>query len=75
MAQHEITAPCRLLNSEGNLQEPGFAKKLYWKYDRADIKAPKWRIKEWDYYYIGTQDWGREVRDRMVFAEHMHNKW
>ena len=58
MAQHEITAPQRLLNDAGNISEPGFAKKLYWKYDRNDIRAPKWRIKEWDYYYIGTQDYG-----------------
>ena len=56
--QHEITAPQRLLNAEGNIAEPGFAKKLYWQYDRADIKAGKIRIKEWDYYYIGNQDYG-----------------
>lgn len=56
--QHEITAPQKLLNAEGNIAEPGYAKKLYWQYDRADIKAPKIRIKEWDYYYIGTQDYG-----------------
>ena len=56
--QHEITAPQRLLNAAGNIAEPGFAKKLYWNYERADIKAPKWRIKEWDYYYIGCQDYG-----------------
>ena len=56
--QHEITSPQRLLNADGNIAEPGFAKKLYWKYDRNDIKASKMRIKEWDYYYIGTQDYG-----------------
>ncbi len=56
--QHEITAQQRLLNAAGNIAEPGFAKKLYWIYDRADIKAPKWRIKEWDYYYIGCADYG-----------------
>ena len=33
-------------------------KKLYWQYSRADIKAPAMRIKEWDYYYVGTQDYG-----------------
>lgn len=33
-------------------------KKLLWKYDRKAIKASKLRIKEWDYYYIGTQDYG-----------------
>ncbi len=56
--QHEITAPQQLLDNNGNICEPGFAKKLYWKYSRNDIKANKIRIKEWDYYYIGTQDYG-----------------
>lgn len=56
--QHEITAEQPLLDSKGNISEPGFAKKLFWKYDRNDIKANKLRIKEWDYYYIGTQDYG-----------------
>ncbi len=56
--QHEITAPQRLLDQAGNIAEPGFAKKQYWQYDRADIKAPRFRIKEWDYYYVGCQDYG-----------------
>lgn len=57
-AQHEITAPQRLLNEKGDIAEPGFAKKLFWIYDRKDVKAKKIRIKEWDYYYIGNQDVG-----------------
>ena len=56
--QHEITSAQRLLDNNGNICEPGYAKKLYWEYRRSDIKAPKLRIKEWDYYYIGTQDYG-----------------
>lgn len=56
--QHEITKKQRLLDQSGNIREPGFAKKLYWEYNRNDIKAPKMRIKEWDYYYVGTQDYG-----------------
>ncbi len=56
--QHEITTEQPLLDSKGNIAEPGFAKKLLWKYDRNAIKASKLRIKEWDYYYIGTQDYG-----------------
>ncbi|MDE5996441.1 MAG: DUF2804 domain-containing protein, partial [Eubacterium sp.] len=56
--QHEITAKQKLLDNNGNIAEPGFAKKLLWQYSREDIKAPKWRIKEWDYYYIGNQDYG-----------------
>ncbi len=56
--QHEIIAPQKLLDANGNIAEPGFAKKLLWQYNRKDIKAPKIRIKEWDYYYIGNQDYG-----------------
>ena len=56
--QHEITSEQPLLDSKGNIAEPGFAKKLYWKYERNAIKSSKLRIKEWDYYYIGTQDYG-----------------
>ena len=29
--QHEITAKQRLLDSNGNIAEPGFAKKLLWQ--------------------------------------------
>jgi len=56
--QHEILKKQKLLDKNGNIAEPGFAKKLLWEYNRADIKAPKWRIKEWDYYYIGNQNYG-----------------
>lgn len=56
--QNEIKTKQQLLNASGNIANPGFAKKLLWTYSRADIKAPKMRIKEWDYYYIGNQDYG-----------------
>lgn len=56
--QHEIVAPQRLLNKDGNIAEPGYAKKLLWQYDRNDITAPRIRIKEWDYYYIGNDEYG-----------------
>jgi len=50
--QHEITKPGKLLDSEGKLSEPGWAKDLLLQYKRADIKAAKIRIKEWDYYIV-----------------------
>lgn len=56
--QKEITERQKLLDENGNIKNPGYAKKLLWDYSRADIKAGKMRIKEWDYYYIGTQDYG-----------------
>ena len=52
--QHEITRAIPLLDSEGNLTEPGYAKKLLPVYRRADIKAGKMRIKEWDYYLVNN---------------------
>lgn len=56
--QHEITKVQKLLDENGNIAEPGFAKRLLWQYAREDIQAPAIRIKEWDYYYVGTQDHG-----------------
>jgi hypothetical protein len=52
--QHEITDSKPLLDADGNLTEPGFAKKLLPLYRREDIDAPKMRIKEWDYYLISN---------------------
>ena len=52
MRNHEITEPRELLNDQGNLAEPGWSRHLMQRYDRSRIKAPKWRIKEWDYYLV-----------------------
>ena len=49
---HEVTTVQDLLNEEGELREPGWSRSLVQRYDRAMIKAPKWRIKEWDYYLV-----------------------
>ena len=52
--QHEISERIPLLDGSGNLTQPGYAKKLLPVYRRADIKAGKLRIKEWDYYLINN---------------------
>ena len=54
MSQHEILSSAPLLDKNGNIAEPGFAKKLLPVYRRADIKASPLRIKEWDYYLINN---------------------
>ena len=54
----EITKEVPLLDKNGNIAYPGYAKKMYWKYDRNDIKVPKYKIKEWDYYLIVNDDMG-----------------
>ena len=56
--QNEIKSIQPLLNSNGYLANPGFAKKMFWKYKRSDIKANKFRIKEWDYYLINNDKFG-----------------
>lgn len=52
--QHEITEAKPLLDAQGNLTEAGYAKKLLPIYRRADVKASKLRLKEWDYYLVNN---------------------
>ena len=55
--QHKLSEG-KLLNESGNLNEAGDATSLVKEYSRNDIKAGKWRIKEWDYYYVGNSKYG-----------------
>lgn len=57
MEQRVLTAG-RLLDEAGNLREAGYATSLARVYDRRDIRARKSRIKEWDYFYIGGDQYG-----------------
>jgi hypothetical protein len=56
--QHEITQNGPLLNAKGQIREPGWARSLLLDYDRKKIKAPRNRIKEWDYYAILNDKFG-----------------
>lgn len=56
MRNHEITKGQGLLDHKGNIAEPGWSKKQLQQYRRVDIKAPKFRIKEWDYYLVVGDD-------------------
>lgn len=49
---HEVTRTGPLLNDQGELIEPGWSRRVVREYDRKKIRAPKWRIKEWDYYLV-----------------------
>ncbi len=48
----EITQKTTLLNKEGKLNIQGWARTPLFEYDRKQIKAPFFRIKEWDYYAV-----------------------
>lgn len=56
--QNEITKETQLLDENGNVLNPGYAKSMLYVYDRKMIKASKLKIKEWDYYLIYNDDFG-----------------
>ena len=56
MRNHEVTSVQPLLDANGNIREPGWSRKMLQVYDRSHIKAPSFRIKEWDYYLILSDD-------------------
>lgn len=47
-----------LLDSKGRLIEAGFHTRLIKSYDKNLVKNKWLRLKEWDYYYVGNQDYG-----------------
>lgn len=55
--QKKLT-PGKLLDTNGNLNEAGYAFSLVKEYSRDQIKGLVSRIKEWDYYYIGDLKYG-----------------
>ena len=58
MRNHEVTTKQQLLNEKGQIAEPGWSRRLLQEYRRGDIKAPNFRIKEWDYYLITNDQFG-----------------
>ena len=56
MRNHEVTKSQMLLDGSGELREPGWSRSQVQKYRRGMIKAPKFRIKEWDYYLVVNKD-------------------
>lgn len=56
--EHEVTKKQELLTKEGLIAEPGWARSEVWQYNRENIKAPWFRIKEWDYYLFTTEHFG-----------------
>jgi len=59
--QIKITKPCELLDENGHIILPGYATDLIWQYNRKKIKAPWYRIKEWDSYVVLCHEKGYGV--------------
>ena len=55
---HEVMNSQLLLDADGELREPGWSRRMLQEYRRSMIKAPKWRIKEWDYYLVLSDGFG-----------------
>ena len=51
MREHHITAPGPVLDRHGVIT-PGYSERSVLTYRRGDIKAPFYRIKEWDFYQV-----------------------
>lgn len=52
-----IDAQGPLHKGDGSLACPGYATSLLLEYRRRRVKAPSWRIKEWDYYLINDDEY------------------
>ncbi len=61
MEQTEISEELELLDEKGRITREGYARLPLWNYDREKIRAPWWRIKEWDYYAVIDQNSGKGV--------------
>lgn len=55
--QNEIKEITALLKEDGSLTNPGWCRKNLYEYNRANITAPLWRVKEWDFYQISDGEW------------------
>lgn len=52
MSNHLIEGSGPLLDERGCLREPGYALRPPFDYSHDRIAAPRWRIKDWDYYLV-----------------------
>lgn len=57
MQEHRIVSQGPLHNADGSLAEPGYATALLLNYNRFKVRAPKHRIKEWDYYLVNDDEY------------------
>ena len=47
-----------LVDDRGILTEAGYHTNLVKTYQKSALKTPKYRLKEWDYYYVGNDRYG-----------------
>jgi len=50
--QNHINSSGNVLDHDGSLLQRGYSTQAQLTYNRKHIKAPPWRIKEWDFYQV-----------------------
>ncbi|ASS64786.1 MULTISPECIES: DUF2804 domain-containing protein [unclassified Paenibacillus] len=55
--QNRILAPGPVLTDNGTLAQRGYSTEAVLDFNRNRIKAPPWRIKEWDFYQVSNDDY------------------
>lgn len=55
MNQHRIVSKTPLFNEKGGIKDPGYCTNNLYEYNRKDIKANPFRIKEWDFYQFSNE--------------------
>ncbi|MDR2929965.1 MAG: DUF2804 domain-containing protein [Propionibacteriaceae bacterium] len=63
MIQREITTLVPLLGKHGNILYPGWARKMFWVYNRDAVAGRPLALKEWDYYQLTV---GRHVLQMVI---------
>lgn len=61
MKQHEIKSLHNVLDDKGRVIEAGFSRKEVLHYDKKQVKASRFRLKEWDYYFVGNEAYGLAI--------------
>lgn len=57
IVQNQIVNPTPLLNDKGELIQKGYSTQAVLTYNREQIKAAPWRVKEWDFYQVNNDDY------------------
>lgn len=61
MRKNNLLNPGNLLDKNGNLTECGYATTLIKNFNRENLKTSKLKLKQWDYYYLGDENFGVAV--------------
>lgn len=58
MKQHEIKTLHDVLDEKGHVIEAGYSKNEILHYDKKQVKTSRFRLKEWDYFFVGNESYG-----------------